>query len=299
MNPAKRIVRAIMSRMAADRGEVQALRASTRALARDVDRMSAAAAGLAAELAAVRVQMDRLAALHEGEREAAVRMDALERVLERDRIARHIRAAVAQATLVDGPAPHAVIASLLPADVYAALVEAIPAPVFFESSDAGGGELRLPLTLAPTHAVATWDFLAGIVAEVLVPALAERFQPALERRIAELCPSFAPTEHADISLVASPGRIIRRVPGWEAPPRRRPWHLMTAVVCLARPGEGPTANSALIVVHSPGALDGAVQRFGVPDVAQCAYEIQLGPDSATRRRLLALMDEATRRAWEA
>lgn len=303
MSPLRRLLRAIDPRVPGGDDAAGELRASVKALRRDLRAMQGALADLGKELGSVHLQMQQLVALREEELNASARMDSLEPVLEADRAAGHVREAVARAALVDHPVPHVVISDVLPPDVLEAALEAIPSPIFFERSG-GARELRVPPRFASTYSVATWSFVADLVNDALGPALVERFQGALDRHVATLCPSL-PSGDAAIVLAAEPGRIVLREPGLAAPrPRSRPWHFLTTLVCLAPPdGTGTTsvrANSAVTVLDPPGARTHApMPSVEAAEAAPCIFEFRIGPDTGTRRRMLARMDDVTRRAWTA
>src|SRR5690606_32669222 len=86
----------------------------------------------------------------------------------------------AAAGIADTPAPHMSVAGLLPAEVYAALVTAIPPAVFFERRDDARDELRLPPRLSSTPVLAAWTFVADVVDHILAPALVARFATHFE-----------------------------------------------------------------------------------------------------------------------
>jgi hypothetical protein len=222
---------------------------------------------------------------------------------------------VERTEIVDDPVPHALTAGLLPPDVYDSVLAAIPASVFFEAAGTCGRELRVPPVLAPTYAIATWAFVADLVKSVLAPALVERFRRPLDRHLLTLCPSLDHASRTGFTLTPDPGRIVRRWPGVEAPPARtRPWQWLTTILFLAQPGDGPEhgsrlrgaameipfrPNVALTVLGPAGAHEyAAVPPTAASDVVRHSYEFWLGPAPEARRRLMAAMDEPTRRTWE-
>jgi hypothetical protein len=259
--------------------------------------------------------VDQLFELRREELDAPIRMDALERVLNVDRIAAHVRQAVARTEIVEDPVPHAVTSGLLPPDAYDSVLAAIPATVFFEDGTTGGRELRVPPALAPTYSIATWSFVTDLVKDVLAPALVERFRGPLDRHLAALCPSLDRASGTGLAFDAGAGRIVRRSPGGDAPHAlTRPWHLLTTVLFLVRPGDGEDhgsrlcgaaleipfrANSALTVLGPAGAHEYASIPSTAPaGVVRYSYEFRLGLTPEARRRLMAAMDETTRRNWQ-
>src|SRR5687768_152610 len=73
-----------------------------------------------------------LAALQADERDAVARIERLEHILDVDRIAAHVRGAIAKASLTEQPLPHMWIADVLPPAAYQAVIDAIPPDLFFE-----------------------------------------------------------------------------------------------------------------------------------------------------------------------
>jgi hypothetical protein len=316
MSGLRRFIRAFGRRApAAHAGGVESLRAAAAALDREMTGMREALEHLTSQIGLVQRHVDQLFELRREELDAPSRMEALERVLNVDRIAAHVRQAVARTEIVEDPVPHAVISGLLPPDAYDSVLAAIPAPVFFEDGSAGGRELRVPPALAPTCTIATWAFVTDLVKDVLAPALVGRFGGPLDRHLAALCPSLDRAGGTGLTFAASAGRIVRRWPGSDAPPARtRPWHFLTTVLFLARPGDGEDhgsrlsgaapeipfrANSALTVLGPAGAHEYAIiPSTGPAGVVRYSYEFRLGPAPEARRRLMAAMDDTTRRTWQ-
>jgi hypothetical protein len=279
----------------ADRGAIvpgsRELRRELRQARKDIKRLRVETEQLNARLAQVRF-------LRMSDPGLGARLDGLAAVLDPDRTATHARSAIAGASIVSAPVPHAVIPSLLPDDVHRALVEAIPARELF--ADAGDGRLdvSVPPPLAPVDSVVAWRFVAGLVRETLGPAFVELMRPVLGHRVRAL--GGATIEAA--RMVASLGRLIRREPGYVGESGRgQPWDLLTVVVCLAGPADGrcgselrdPRGNDQVrIVVGRPNTalvmLDGggAHAHTAVPAGQACvSYQFPIGPDAIGRRAL--------------
>jgi hypothetical protein len=267
---------------------VDALHASTTALRKELRAMREELAGLTTQLGGVQVLLDRLAELEGEGLDAPARLDALAHVLDVDRCRTHVHDAVARAGLVQDPVPHTLITRLFPEDVYRALVQAIPSSVFFEDGGRHGLELRVPPTLAPTHAIVTWTFLADVMSTVLGPALVERFRAPVDDYVRTMCPSMP--RDADIVLSIRPGRIVQPGPGGQVPAARtRAGDVLRGTVYLARAeadeGEG---NSALVMLDPAGQHD---ERSIQPTQAVAArtrytYVFWVSVDGETRRRLV-------------
>jgi hypothetical protein len=286
------------------------LSASVKALRQDVRSLHEAVTDLARQLVAMQAQAEQLAVLHEEDRHAGARMDALERVLDVKRVSEHCLGAIRDAAIAEAPVSYTVVPDVLPSDIYTALVDAIPPDVFFDLRGPHWRELPIPPRLAPTHVVVAWTFLADVVKRVFGPALVERFRPLLEKEVRALCPGFS----EDIGFAVSRGRLVLRQPGFSQSGRRgRSFDLLTAVLWLARAEDGPgygfrvdgkeipfQANTLGIVFDSTGRHEYVpVPGTAAADLRRYSYEFRVGADAASRRRLLLAMDEPTRRAWEA
>jgi hypothetical protein len=291
-----RLLRAMDPR-ALDRNaeRVDALHASTSALRRELRAMRDGLTGLTTQLVGAQVQLDRLAELQREDVDAAARLDALAHVLDVNLTGTHVRKAVARATLVEGPVPHALITGLFPEDVYRAVIQAIPSSLFFEDGGRHGLELRVPPTLAPTYAVATWTFLADVVSTVLGPALAERFQGPVERYVRARCPP-VPRE-TGIVISIGPGRVVQTGPSGQVPvARARAGDVLSGTVYLARDEDGESdGNSALVMLDPVGVHDqpsipptalAAAATASTATTTRYTYVFRMSVDGETRRRLV-------------
>ena len=103
-----------------------------RTLAR-VDHTVDATRELTVTVNALRARMECLETIVRMDWEQREELARLSELLVPSRIAAHTRAAVAAAELVTDPFPHVVVENWLPADVYRAIVEAVPPAVCFAS----------------------------------------------------------------------------------------------------------------------------------------------------------------------
>jgi hypothetical protein len=244
--------------------------------------------------------LERLLALREEERHGPDRLDRLAAVLDPARTAAHVRAAVAAAVLVDDPV-HAVVAPLLPPDVYDAVVDAIPPRLFFDPRAPHRVELPVPPRLAPTYTIVTWRFLADLASNVLAPALVEHFRGALPVHAGGASAAGA------AALVPSQGRIVLRTAGYAGQvSRHQPWDVITTFVTLGRPGDGVEYGSRLLR-RAPEPAVARVMAFRanaalvvldatrthayepIPDTApprteRYTYEFPIGATTQTKRR---------------
>jgi hypothetical protein len=253
-------------------------------------------AALAAELRAVETQSAQLAALREDEVTLAARLEQLEQALVPARVAAHCRDAIRRAAVVDAPVAHAVIADLLPPDTYAAIVDALPSPAFFEGRDDTRRQVDVPPKLADTHAIVAWRFVADLVVDAMAPALVERFAAPLLRHVQRFAPAATTWPVAGHGVAPSLGRILRREHGAVMQTRRdRPRHFLTSVLVLARPGDTTEygsvlrhgdgirsvpfrANTLLTVVDVAGVHDyEPIPEDASPELARYTYEFPIGP----------------------
>ena len=225
-----------------DARQLEAVAGSVKALGDQLRAISEAVANVTAELRDVQRQTAQLIALRVEDGDAPARMEQLENVLGTERVASHLAAATARAELADNPVPYLLIANVLPDDVYRAVVEAVPPPVFFNR--AGQQELALPLTLAPVPSIAAWTFVTKVVRTALAPAILARFEDPLHRL---LTPDASVGASDLAALTASRGHLALRQPGDVIPKgRRRAAHVLTTVVPLVRGDEGvPRMNLVL------------------------------------------------------
>lgn len=242
-------------RARADAVALKALRADVKAFRREMTAVAAHAEDVSRQLAQIRL-------LQHGSRHAAAVFDELAALMEPETVRAHVRAAVEGATLVDDPSPRLLIDALWPRDVYAALVEAIPDPVFFEGPVADAHTLRVPPRLAPAPAIATWTLVADIVADVVAPAVAARFNQLRER--------------VTPALDVAPGRLVRHPAGASAPaPVARPSHWGLLVLDLSHVDEERRAANTAVAIFTPaGAYLPSAPEAGV----RCRYEVSFGDE---------------------
>jgi hypothetical protein len=151
-----------------------------RTLAR-VDHTVDATRELTVTVNALRARMECLETIVRMDWEQREDLARLSELLVPSRIAANTRAAVAAAELVTDPFPHVVVENWLPADVYRAIVEAVPPAVCFASEkEPARHRLMVPFPLGPTYCRQVWAFVANeIVACVLRDALAKKFADAI------------------------------------------------------------------------------------------------------------------------
>jgi hypothetical protein len=294
VNGLSRLLQVIGRAPAASAERPEALQAAIDDLGRAMTALRSRVDRVAAQLEIVHRQIEQLAAIRREDADAAHRLDALERVLDADRAAAHIGAAVARAERVDGPVPYLIIAEVLPDDVYTAAIEAIPPPIFFDQSRMEWEAVRLPPSLAPTYSVIAWKFLLEVVERVLAPALVVRFQPWLDSECA-------------LRLVSA--RLVRRPPGSTRAQERAGGGIhVTTVLPLARPDDddrdasdtGTTraipfrSNTAIAFLDSGAHAFTSTPAIAAGTVTRCWWECHFGPRRSRGRRSPAAIDPAVR-----
>jgi hypothetical protein len=269
------------------------------------------------ELERLQRNTQQLTLLRTEERNAPTRIEQLASVLDFERVDRHLRALLAPAAPEDRPVPHLVALDALPFTVYSALVEAIPAPVFFERRGPHGEELDVPPRLAPSHSIVAWMFLTEVIRRSMSALLIARFQKPLAAHARARFPALPPFEEWNVEVTLSQGRLVRRRCGdGGAAASDRPWDLLTGVLDLARPGDSEDFGSCLTEVVEPTDVpDGTkavafransilvfvgptraheyitIPPSAAPDTERYTYEFSIGPTRVGRRTLLARFAE--------
>jgi hypothetical protein len=278
------------------------------ALQRELDAVGGAFTKLTRDIDKLRRRVEQLAALRTAEPAEAAQLHALERVLEIDRVAQHVRAACAAAELTDAPVPHLVISDVFPGDVYAAIVEAIPGPAFFDAVTDNAYELRVPPRLAPFQTLVTWEFVTAVVLRAFSPALIARLHEPLAAFARTQFPALPALDDWNVEVTLSQGHIVKRCPGYAgASSEDRPWDLLTTIVDVGASHEEGLYGSVLgssTVKNIPFRPNGALAFVGPASVHQYAsiprrapkhavryaYQFGVGPTREGRRILNAMMN---------
>ena len=274
-------------------------------LQRELDTAGEAVARLAEDVDRLRRRVGRLAVLRTGAPDEAAQLRALESVLDFERVVRHVEGACAAAEQPAGPVPHVVVSNLFPADVHAAIVEAIPEPVFFEAVADGAYELGIPPRLAPFHVMVTWEFVKTVVLRALSPALIVRLHQPLAAFAQTRFPALPPFDDWNVEVTLSRGRLVRRAAGYTGVANEdRPWDLLTTVVCVGGSQEDRSYGSVLDGRSVPFRSNGALAFVGPAALHEYAsiplaapqqasrhtYEFGIGPTRDGRRVLNAMME---------
>jgi hypothetical protein len=168
-----------------------------------------------------------------------------------DSLAVHLREAVANAVLATDPGPHMVIPDLLPAEIYARLLDTMPPPETFDVADKVKANFDPDKTMsAPARSRETWSwFHTDVVDRQLTPILIAAFRPYLA--VAYQAHFGVPLARAALGLPhhAFQGRLMLRRPGYRLKPHRdKKSAALTGLVYFARPGDSRAYGTELFRV---------------------------------------------------
>ena len=269
----------------------------------------------------------------------ADRLPAFHARIDVGRVQSHVRAAVAAATLEREPCPYLVITDLLPEELYDEMLAALPPRVFFKpyAHDPTREELQVPFAFAPAYSRLVWDFFAhAVVEQTLVPALTEKFRPALDEFLATNWPTLGSWRESGLALDVWNSRLLLRRPGYIIRPHRDPrWAFLTALIYLQKRGADHVygtqmyrwreerrashknpfwvdeqecelvrdvpggRNSALIFLNSTGAHGASIPPDAPSDLERYVYQAQFSPNDAMKQRLISLLSGDERTGWTA
>jgi hypothetical protein len=251
-----------------------------------------------------------------------------------DRLAAHAAAAVARTPLQLDPFPHAVIENLLPEDAAEELLGALPSSVFFKRN-AMRHQLQVPFVFAPAYSRLVWGiFFEKVVTETLLPALTEKFRPALDDFVRTHWPGLRSMAEGGIELRVANSRLMLRRPGYVIKPHRDPrWAFLTCLVYLPGPKDvesygtqiyrlrnEPTVthssplwvdpsecelvkdvpaerNTALVFLNSTGAHGASIPSDAPSDTERYLYQVHFSVEGNMRQKLIETLEGAARSSW--
>ena len=263
------------------------------------------------------------------------RLARLPQLLDGPAVQRHVSAAVDRATLVLDPFPHFVVEEWLPADLYAAVLAAIPPAVFFAEKPSHKQQLAVPPPIAPELSRQVWSFLAErVVAGFLEPAILQKLETQTDDYVRSICPDVGDAWTQHVRIHGSDGRLMLRRPGYLLEPHRDPrWGFVTCLAYLARPGDDERhgtqlyrvrndrlapdesvfypemddcdlvdtvpfrANHLFVFLNSAGAHGGSIPADAPAATERYMYQFRMGPDLDGIRWLLARMPPGQRALW--
>jgi hypothetical protein len=292
--------------------------------------------GVKEQLTRVSLRESQLRAILQADVEQQRYFDRLDGILREKRIAKQFRAAMDAAVLVTDPFPYAIVENLFPPLFYKALIAGIPPAELFEDNAANHQQLPVPFALAPMFSRRVWKFMVKVADEIMMPAILEKFRPALEPWIGENWPQLAGNPlGAPMDLHSTGGRIMKRTRGYNIPPHRDPkWGFITCLMYLAKPGDLETwgtslyavdedkeargalphwinastcrlvrevpfkANSALIFLNSNGAHGASIPEDAEPsNLERYAYQFRIGPIRDSIKALMDMLPAERRPMW--
>jgi hypothetical protein len=250
----------------------------------------------------------------------------------------HVAAAVRNATVCSEPTAHAVIADVLPADLYDLLAETIPPPELFPDRDPVKTDFEMEvLDSAPEITRRAWRFFdEEVVGGMLAPVLLERFRDAIVDHYAETGGRAFGEAAAMLPHRTVAGRIQLRRPGYHLRPHLDPKRVaITGLLYFPQPGDGDAYGTQLFSVDRPFVASGMKTFFPEDAGIQCtlartipyrantmlvfvnsraahgaslppdaplheryAFQFYIKPDDGQLKALLAGLPDTDRAAWE-
>ena len=314
------------------------LRKELRQLTRQVEQLEAALQETAARAARADRDGAQVKAMLRLNDEQARALQDLEATLDERRIAAHVRDAIAAAELHAEPFEHIVVEPLLPADIYATLLTAIPPVPFFTDTDPIKQDLRIPMAFGPALHMRVWAFVDEVIARRIIrPAIMAKFHEPLQRHYDVI---FGPASRAqanDLPQSTSGGRLMLRRPGYHLGAHRDPKRsLLTCLMYLARPGDDEAhgtqlfrvdgdseahykqtyypereghrcelarvvpfrPNSMLVFLNSRGAHGADIPATAPATLERYSYQFYIAPDNAALGDLLKSLSPERRAMWK-
>jgi hypothetical protein len=276
-----------------------------------------------------------LSTLDEKQRNRVAQLPAL---LDSPRIVAHVRRAVQDATLHLDPYPHVVVENLVPDDVYAVMLEAIPPPPLFSQRDPIKQNLRVPMDFGPLLAQRVWQFVDEVVLRQGVqPALVEKMKDPLVRHYDTIFGPAFRERAMGMPLEFTGGRLMLRRPGYHLGPHRDPKRsIATCLLYFARPNdredfgteiyrvfddaeasytqtyypdqEGSRSelvkvvpyrpNSMLAFLNSHGAHGANIPRDAPAELERYSCQFYLGPEGSALRALIEDLPPERQALWQ-
>jgi hypothetical protein len=289
-----------------------------------------------AALPELEARIDRSLTAYAHDAKSSARLSDFRAKVDRPAVLAHVTRAVENARLELLPCPHLVVENVFPEDVYDRLVEALPAPVFFEKTSDLRDEMPVPFTMAPAYSRAVWDLFHEAVEGALLPSVIAKFRPALDEFVRATWPSLGSWEQSGVTLRAANPRLMLRRRGYLIKPHSDPrWAFLVALFYAAPRGSPHTygtqlyrlkeerdeahtsplwlapeecelardvpgnGNSALMFLNSTGAHGASVPDDAPADFLRYVYQARFSPDTATKLRLLELLAGEGRERWVA
>jgi hypothetical protein len=252
---------------------IDPLQKEIRRLRRELDAIQASVQDTAERAARgdqIAAQVKLVAMLNHQQRELTGRLPT---ILDKERIAAHVRAAIANTTLHTDPYEHIVVDKLLPDDIYQLVIDALPPLPFFDQRDQIKMNLTLPMEFGPAVSSTVWNFMEEVIAQtILRPAVMEKFWEPLQRHYDVIFgPEFRERANA-LPKAISGGRVMLRRPGYHLSPHRDPKRsFVTCLLYLARPGDSETYGTQIFRVVND--REANYKQTYYPEQAGCTCEL--------------------------
>ena len=316
--------------------ELRAIRRAAEQRDAGLQRSLAAHEQTLASLPDLSTRIERCVTAYEDDARSADRIASFHAMVDPEAVRAHIRSAISCAAVESDPYPHLVVNRIFPEPVYDCLVEALPAPIFFDKVSEHRDEMAVPLTFAPAYSRLVWQLFHDVIERAALPAIVEAFRPALDDFIRASWPMLGSWNESAITLRLANPRLMLRRPGYLIKPHRDPrWAFLTALFYLSprdgdhsfgtqlyrmkverdEPHTSPFwahddecqlvrdvpggANSALVFLNGSGAHGAAIPPDAPANLLRYVYQARFSPDSATKARLLDLVTAESRDRWVA
>lgn len=306
--------------------ELREIRRTAEESRQRVDAALAAHQEALAVLPELQARVERVATAYAHDAKSADRLHDFRASVDRQAVLAHVTCSVERTRLQLAPCPHLVVENIFPEDVFDRLVEALPAPVFFEKTDDLRDEMPVPFLMAPAYSREVWSLFHDAIEQAFLPAVIAAFRPALDDFVRTSWPALGSWEQSGITLRAANPRLMLRRRGYLIKPHRDPrWAFLVALFYAAPRGSSHTygtqlyrlvqerdeahtsplwlapeecelardvpgiGNTALIFLNSTGAHGAAVPEDAPADFLRYVYQARFSPDGATKKRLLELL----------
>jgi len=287
-----------------------------------------------AALPELQARIERCISVYVQDAKHPARLADFRRGVDKAAVLAHVTSAVEQGQLHLDPCPHLVIDKVFPDDFFNWLVDALPAPLFFEKTSDLRDEMPVPFVMAPAYNRAVWDLFHEAIEKAFLPAVIAAFRPALDEFVRASWPSLGSWDESGITLRAANPRLMLRRKGYLIKPHRDPRWAFLVALFYAAPRSAPhtygtqlyrlleerdephtsplwlapeecelvrdvpgIGNSALVFLNSTGAHGASVPDDAPPDLLRYVYQARFSPDAPTKKRLLDLLVGDGRERW--
>jgi hypothetical protein len=192
-------------------------------------------------------RVEQCTAVYQKDARFAERLPAFQSRIDANRVQTHVRAAVAGATLQRDPCEYLVHRQPAAGRSLRRDAQRIAGAALFQAPRPDRKEMQVPFVFAPAYSRLVWDFFMTVVVEqTLVPALTEKFRPALDELLAATWPSLGSSADSRLSLGVGNSRLLLRRPGYVIRPHRDArWAFLTCLIYLQKRDAGHVYGTQL------------------------------------------------------